>query len=51
MIGWVTKWSKAENTAVVEMRYVADVLFPEVSVILSFIVCISCCYFRPLLGQ
>ncbi|XP_065910617.1 PWWP domain-containing DNA repair factor 3A-like isoform X2 [Dysidea avara] len=32
MIEWVTKWSKAENKEVVEMRYVADVLFPEATV-------------------
>ena len=51
MIEWVTKWSKAENKEVVEMRYVADVLFPEVSDILNFLLCNNCCYFRPLSGQ
>ena len=51
MIGWVTKWSKAENKEVVEMRYVSDVLFPEVSITFIFhAVCHLCCYLRPLLG-
>jgi len=51
MIEWVTKWSKVENKEVVEMRYVADVLFPEVNLILNFELSINCCYFRLLLGQ
>jgi len=50
MIGWVTKWSKAENTEVVEMRYVSDVLFPEVSIFNFHAVCHLCFYLRPLLG-
>ena len=30
MIKWVKEWSELENKEVHEMKYVSDVLFPEV---------------------